>query len=100
MRDVPQRARRKLDLASLLKVCPQCLGDLVFRADFSGEGETKDKVEGEAVTPHLGGVRRTDAEFFQIVGRITVVSARVRHACFEGATEAPHFDRAALVIGQ
>jgi hypothetical protein len=33
----PQRARKKLDLASLLKICPQCLGDLVFRADFSGD---------------------------------------------------------------
>ncbi len=33
----PQRARKKLDLALLLKVCPQCLGDLVFRSDFSGE---------------------------------------------------------------
>ena len=33
----PQRTRKKLDLALLLKVCPQCLGDLVFRSDFSGE---------------------------------------------------------------
>jgi acetyl-CoA carboxylase beta subunit len=33
----PQRARRRLDLASLFKVCPQCLGDLVFRSDFSGD---------------------------------------------------------------
>ncbi len=37
MRYVPQRARRSLDLATLLKVCPQCLGDLVFRSDFSGD---------------------------------------------------------------
>ena len=37
MRDFPQRARKKLDLASLLKVCPQCLGDLVFRTDVSGD---------------------------------------------------------------
>lgn len=37
MRDFPQRARKKLDLASLLKVCPQCLGDLVFRSDFAGD---------------------------------------------------------------
>lgn len=33
----PQRPRKKLDLALLLKVCPQCLGDLVMRSDFSGE---------------------------------------------------------------
>ncbi len=32
-----QRARKNLDLATLLKVCPQCLGDLVFRSDFSGD---------------------------------------------------------------
>ena len=31
------RARKKLDLATLLKICPQCLGDLVFRSDFGGE---------------------------------------------------------------
>ena len=37
MRYFPQRARKTLDLATLLKVCPQCLGDLVFRSDFSGE---------------------------------------------------------------
>jgi hypothetical protein len=37
VRDFPQRARKKLDLASLFKVCPQCLGDLVYRADFSGD---------------------------------------------------------------
>ncbi len=33
----PQRARKKLDLASLLKICPQCLGDLVARSDFAGD---------------------------------------------------------------
>ncbi len=33
----PQRAPKSLDLATLLKVCPQCLGDLVARSDFSGE---------------------------------------------------------------
>lgn len=37
MADFPQRARRTLDLASLLKVCPQCLGDLEFRADLLGD---------------------------------------------------------------
>ena len=37
MRYFPQRARRNLDLATLLKICPQCLGDLVSRSDFSGE---------------------------------------------------------------
>jgi hypothetical protein len=37
MRYFPQRARRKLDIALLLKVCPTCLGDLAFHADFSGE---------------------------------------------------------------
>ena len=37
MRYFPQRARKKLDLALLLKVCPQCLGDLVFRSDFAGD---------------------------------------------------------------
>ena len=28
---------RRLDLASLLKVCPTCLGDLVTRSDWSGQ---------------------------------------------------------------
>lgn len=37
MRYLPQRARKTLDLATLLKVCPQCLGDLVERSDFSGD---------------------------------------------------------------
>ena len=37
MRYFPQRARRKLDISLLLKVCPTCLGDLVFHADFSGD---------------------------------------------------------------
>ena len=37
MRYFPQRARRSPDLATLLRVCPQCLGDLVFRSDFSGD---------------------------------------------------------------
>lgn len=37
MRDLPQRARRILDLASILRVCPQCLGDLVERSDFAGD---------------------------------------------------------------
>jgi hypothetical protein len=37
MLDFPQRARKKLDLASLLKICPQCLGDLVARSDFAGD---------------------------------------------------------------
>lgn len=37
MRYLPQRARKTLDLATLLKVCPQCLGDLVARSDFSGD---------------------------------------------------------------
>ncbi len=37
MRYAPQRAGRKPDLASVLKVCPQCLGDLVARSDFSGD---------------------------------------------------------------
>ena len=37
MRYFPQRARRKLDISLLLKVCPDCLGDLVFHSDFGGE---------------------------------------------------------------
>ena len=37
VRYYPQRARRKLDISLLLKVCPDCLGDLVFESDFSGE---------------------------------------------------------------
>lgn len=37
MRNFPQRARKNLDLASLLKICPQCLGDLVARSDFAGD---------------------------------------------------------------
>src|SRR6266851_4416601 len=37
MRYFPQRARKTLDLASLLQICPQCLGDLVSRSDFAGD---------------------------------------------------------------
>jgi acetyl-CoA carboxylase beta subunit len=37
MRYLPQRARKHLNLAALLKVCPECLGDLVFSSDFSGD---------------------------------------------------------------
>jgi len=37
VRYYPQRARRKLDISLLLKVCPDCLGDLVFESDFSGD---------------------------------------------------------------
>lgn len=37
MRYFPQLARRKLDISLLLKVCPQCLGDLEFRSDFAGD---------------------------------------------------------------
>lgn len=29
--------RKALDLASLLHICPLCLGDLVERSDFAGE---------------------------------------------------------------
>lgn len=29
--------RKVLDLASLLHICPLCLGDLVDRSDFAGE---------------------------------------------------------------
>jgi hypothetical protein len=37
LRYFPRRAPRKLDISLLLKVCPNCLGDLVFRSDFSGD---------------------------------------------------------------
>lgn len=37
MRYLPQRARKAIDLALLLKCCSHCLGDLEFRSDFSGE---------------------------------------------------------------
>ncbi len=33
----PRRAPRKMDLSISLKVCPNCLGDLVFRSDFTGD---------------------------------------------------------------
>ncbi|HVP05672.1 MAG TPA: hypothetical protein VMT90_08360 [Dehalococcoidia bacterium] len=36
MRYFPKRARTKQDIALLLKVCPNCLGDLVTRLDVSG----------------------------------------------------------------
>lgn len=32
-----QSPRKVLDLASLLHICPLCLGDLVERSDFAGE---------------------------------------------------------------
>jgi hypothetical protein len=37
MRYFPGRARKNLDIAALLRVCPQCLGDLEFHTDFSGQ---------------------------------------------------------------
>jgi len=37
MRYFPGRARKNVDIATLLRVCPQCLGDLEHRTDFSGE---------------------------------------------------------------
>jgi len=37
MRYFPQRARTKQDISVLLKVCPDCLGDLVHRNDYSGD---------------------------------------------------------------
>lgn len=62
MRYFPQRARRRLDLASLFKVCPQCLGDLVFRSDFTGDyycclqckvrTEPRNRIGRIAETPH------------------------------------------------
>lgn len=33
MRYFPQRAPRKMDISLLLKVCQDCLGDLVFSSD-------------------------------------------------------------------
>jgi hypothetical protein len=32
-----ERPRKTLDLASLLQICPNCLGDLDDRSDFAGE---------------------------------------------------------------
>lgn len=32
-----ERPRKVLDLAALLHICPNCLGDLVERSDFAGE---------------------------------------------------------------
>lgn len=37
MRYFPRRASRKMDISLLLKVCPNCLGDLVHRSDLSGD---------------------------------------------------------------
>jgi hypothetical protein len=37
MRYFPQRARQKQHISLLLKVCPDCLGDLVHRSDYSGD---------------------------------------------------------------
>ncbi len=37
MRYFPPRARQNLDLALMLRCCPHCMGDLEFRADFTGE---------------------------------------------------------------
>jgi hypothetical protein len=37
LRYFPWRASRKLDISLVLKVCPNCLGDLVFRSDFGGD---------------------------------------------------------------
>lgn len=36
MRYFPKRARKKQDISLLLKVCPNCLGDLVTRFSMNG----------------------------------------------------------------
>ena len=36
MRYFPKRARQKQDISLLLRVCPNCLGDLVTRLNVSG----------------------------------------------------------------
>lgn len=36
MRYFPKRARKKQDISFLLKVCPNCLGDLVTRLNITG----------------------------------------------------------------
>jgi hypothetical protein len=36
MRYFPKRARKKQNISLLLKVCPNCLGDLVTRLNVSG----------------------------------------------------------------
>lgn len=37
MRYFPRRMRQNLDLALLLRCCPECCGDLEFQSDISGE---------------------------------------------------------------
>jgi ribosomal protein L37AE/L43A len=37
LRYFPRRAPRKVDISLLLRVCPNCLGDLVHRTDLSGD---------------------------------------------------------------
>jgi hypothetical protein len=37
MRYFPQRGPRTLDVSLLLKVCPDCLGDLVFCSETTGD---------------------------------------------------------------
>lgn len=36
MRYFPRRARKKQDISLLLKVCPNCVGDLVTRLNVTG----------------------------------------------------------------
>lgn len=61
MRYFPRRAPRKMDISLLLKVCPNCLGDLVHRSDFTGDYYRCLQCNGRTVmgaqTDHLTGVR-------------------------------------------
>ena len=61
MRYFPRRAPRKMDISLLLKVCPNCLGDLVHRSDFTGDYYRCLQCNGRtlmgAQTDRLSGVR-------------------------------------------
>lgn len=61
MRYFPRWAPRKMDISLSLKVCPNCLGDLVRRSDFTGDYYRCLQCNGRAVmgaqTDHLTGVR-------------------------------------------
>jgi hypothetical protein len=63
LRYFPWRASRKLDISLLLKVCPNCLGDLVFRSDSSGDYYRCEQCNARAVqglhADRVTGIRTT-----------------------------------------
>jgi hypothetical protein len=61
LRYFPRRAPLKADISLLLKVCSNCLGDLVYRSDYSGDYysclQCNERTETRARSGRVTGVR-------------------------------------------